>query len=87
MKNRMYQTPNVDREWSASRNTHHAVAVAIHAISDSKRSPEAIWEAPTSTEFDVVANAVEDYLLHGDFDREPDGKYPWGNENIVIREE
>ena len=76
--NRNYATPIVDREWSNSRETHPAVAVAIHAIADRKRSADAIWRAPTPDEWDHVVVAVEEYLIHGDFDREPDGQYSWG---------
>jgi hypothetical protein len=36
-----------------------AVAQAIHAISDSTRSPEAIWGSPTPAEWDHVKMARE----------------------------
>ncbi len=81
--NRNYQTPTVPTEWSVSRETHHAVAVAIHAISGRTRSPEAIWEAPTTTEWDHVQMAVEEYISHGDFQAEDDGRYPWGEEVVI----
>jgi len=58
--------------------------MAIHAISDSRRSPEAIWEAPTLNEWDHVATAVQNYVLNGVFEAEDDGRYPWGAECIVI---
>ncbi|MFP4539124.1 MAG: hypothetical protein ACLFPA_12585 [Dichotomicrobium sp.] len=82
--NRNYGTPTVDPQWANSRETHMAVATAIHAISDSTRSPEAIWEAPTDAEFDHVKMAVEEYISHGDFPAEPDGTYPWGVEAIRL---
>lgn len=81
---RNYNTPTVAREWSDSRETHPAVACAIHAISDKARSPEAIWEAPTRAEWDHVCMAVEEYVSNGDFRAEPDGHYPWGMETVVI---
>ena len=79
-----YPTPSVSADWASSRETHPAVAMAIHAISDSSRSPEAIWEAPTSNEWDHVAMAVENYVANGVFTAEDDGRYPWGGECIVI---
>lgn len=82
--NRNYNTPRVASEWAESRATHPAVARAIHAIADSKRSPEAIWESPTKSEWDHVAMAVEEYIGHGDFEAEDDGAYPWGVESIKI---
>lgn len=79
-----YRTPAVPAEWATSRETHAAVAMAIHAIADESRSPEAIWEGPTPAEWDHVAMAVEDYIDNGLFPQEPDGRYPWGGETIVI---
>ena len=79
--NRNYETPHVTADWARTRETHAAVATAIHAISDSKRSPEAIWEAPTPAEWNDVATAIEEYVRHGDFAYEPDG-YPWGLETV-----
>lgn len=79
--NRMYPTP---ADWAESRETHPAVAMAIHAIADERRTAEAIWEAPTSAEWDHVAMAVENYLIHGDFEPEADGRYPWGLEAVVV---
>ena len=82
--NRNYTTPSVSADWANSRETDMAVAVAIHAIADSSRTPEAIWEAPTPAEWDHVKMAVEEYLTHGDFDKEPDGRYAWGQEAVQI---
>lgn len=79
-----FKTPAVDAEWAATRETHPAVAMAIHAISDQTRSPEAIWEAPTQNEWDHVTMAVENYVAAGLFDAQDDGRYYWGQEAIVI---
>jgi|HubBroStandDraft_1064217.scaffolds.fasta_scaffold02120_18 hypothetical protein len=84
MANRNYATPRVDAEWAANRETCMPVAVAIHAISDAHRAPEAIWEDPTDAENDHVTMAVEEYLRHGDFEESEDGRYPWGQSAIVI---
>jgi hypothetical protein len=82
-----YPIPRVSADWASSRETHPAVAVAIYAISDSSRSPEAIWEAPTNDEWDHVAMAVENYVANDVFEAEDDGRYPWGGECIVIEGE
>mgnify|MGYP006370375519 FL=1 len=81
--NRNYETPRVAADWANSRDTDMAVAVAIHAIADSKRSPEAIWQAPTPAEWDNVTMAVEEYVMHGDFEYDPSG-YCWGQETVRI---
>jgi hypothetical protein len=67
-----------------SRETHPAVAMAIHAIADSKRSPEAIWTDPTPAEWDHVKMAVESYISAGEFDPTDDGVYQWGEETIRL---
>ena len=79
-----YNVPAVFAQWANERNTHVAVATAIHAIADSKRTPEQIWEDPTSAEWDHVAMAVENYVAEGEFPAEPDGRYAWGDDAIVI---
>ena len=81
---RNYKAPAIDSRWANTRETHKAVAVAIHAIADSKRSPEAIWEAPTQAEWDHVAMAVAEYVREGDFPAEDDGRYSWGQETVRI---
>tara|TARA_R110000868_G_scaffold343178_2_gene604252 strand:- start:141 stop:404 length:264 start_codon:yes stop_codon:yes gene_type:complete len=83
--NRNYTAPTVASNWADSRETDQIVAVAIHAIADSKRSPETIWEAPTSAEWDHVTMAVEEYVREGDFEFAPRG-YSWGQETIKIQE-
>ena len=82
MTNRNYNIPWVDDHWADSRETHIAVATAIHAIADSRRTPEAIWEAPTPAEWDHVKMAVEEYVRLGNFPAEDDGRYSWGQEAI-----
>jgi hypothetical protein len=79
-----YRTPTVPAEWSDSRETHPAVAMAIHAIADSARSPESIWFAPTVAEIGHVEMAVENYIACGLFEAEPDGWYPWGAGGIDL---
>jgi hypothetical protein len=83
--NRNYTTPTVAAEWANSRETDMAVAVAIHAIADSKRSADEIWEAPTPAEWDHVQMAVDEYVRHGDFEFDPSG-YCWGQETIKIEQ-
>ena len=82
---RNYQTPSVSADWAATRETHLAVAMAIHAIASHNRTPEKIWEEPTRNEWDHVAMAVEEYVTHGDFEAEEDGRYAWGLENITLK--
>jgi hypothetical protein len=77
-----YETPKVDPQWAESRETHPAVAMAIHAIADDTRSPEEIWEDPTVAEWDHVTMAVENYLAEGLFSPSSDGRYHWGEEFI-----
>jgi len=79
--NRNYPTPTVSPEWANSRETDMAVAVAIHAISDDKRSPDEIWESPTDAEWDHVCMAVNEYVRHGDFYPDASG-YCWGQETV-----
>jgi hypothetical protein len=79
-----YKQPTVAAEWANSRETHDAVAMAIHAIADHKRSPEAIWEEPTPAEWDHVCMAVEQYLDAGLFPRDPEDRYMWGEETLRI---
>ncbi len=81
---RNYNKPAVSASWAASRETHIAVATAIHAIADDSRSAEAIWEAPTSAEWDNVQMAVEEHILNGDFAADEDGDYAWGGETIHV---
>ncbi len=84
--NRNYDTPAVATDWASSRNTDMAVAVAIHAIADDKRSPEAIWEDPTPAEWDHVRMAVNEYVRHGDFPAAASG-YCWGDESVPANAE
>ena len=79
-----YNAPAISAQWANERETHIAVATAIHAIASGARTPEAIWEAPTAAEWDHVAMAVENYVDNGVFSAEPDGRYAWGQESVVI---
>jgi hypothetical protein len=80
---RNYSTPTVAAEWANSRETDMAVATAIHAIADSKRTADAIWEAPTPAEWDHVVMAVDEYVRNGDFSFDASG-YRWGHETVRI---
>jgi len=80
---RNYTAPTVSDAWANDRNTDMAVAVAIHAIADNKRTPEAIWELPTRAEWEHVAMAIEEYVREGDFEFDPSG-YCWGQETVRI---
>ena len=44
--NRNYECPKVARAWSDSRETHEAVAAAIHAIAGRNRTPEQMTGFP-----------------------------------------
>lgn len=81
-----YATPNVPAEWADSRETHIAVATAIHAISGPGRSAETIWAAPTAAEWDHVCVAVKNYVDAGVFVAEDDGRYAWGCETVVLQD-
>ncbi len=80
-----FNYPPVDPYWASSRETDLAVAAAIFAISDKKRSPEKIWEAPTDAEFDHVVMAVQNYVDNGLAPRQE--RYHWGQESFSIDEE
>lgn len=82
--NTQYRAPAVSAGWAETRETHIAVAMAIHAIADKRRSPQAIWEAPTAAEWDTVVIAVQNYIDAGIFDAEDNGHYPWGKETILL---
>ncbi len=84
MISRNYTRPTVEPLWGFYRETHPAVAMAIHAISDNRRSTHDIWEDPTLAEWDHVTMAVEEYVAHGDFPAEPDGDYRWGEDAIIL---
>ena len=79
-----YNAPAISAQWANERETHIAVATAIHAIADNRRTPEVIWDDPTDAECDQVARAIEDYVANGVFSAEPDGRYPWGQDSVVI---
>jgi hypothetical protein len=79
-----YRFPAIDPRWSDTRETHPAVAAAIHAISDSARSPEAIWEGPTEAECQHVTMAIAEYLRCDLIKPSDDGRYQWGLEAIEV---
>ena len=79
-----YNAPKISDQWASERETHEAVATAIHAIASGARTPEAIWEAPTAAEWDHVAMAVENYIDNDLYPAEDDGRYAWGQESVVI---
>jgi hypothetical protein len=73
------ERPVVDPEWASSRNTHIAVATAIHAIAPAYgRSAEAIWAGPTDQEKSDVVALVGEYQRQGAFPRAAMGDYHWG---------
>lgn len=76
--------PNI-AQWADSSNTSEIVAAAIHAIADSNRSAEEIWEAPTKSEYDHVIMAVLEYLYFGDYEPDENG-YFWGETKIIEAE-
>lgn len=78
-----FKTPAVNAAWAASRKTDIAVATAIHALSDSKRTPEQIWEDPTPAEWDNVRVAVQNYIDCGIFPA--DDLYQWGEESFDLK--
>lgn len=80
-----FPIPDVAAEWASSRETHIAVATAIHAIAGPGRTPEQVWESPTPAEWDQVHVAVENYVGAEVFAAEDDGRYPWGMEAIVLQ--
>ena len=79
-----YPAPPIPGQWASDRNTHDAVATAIHAIAGGGRTPELIWGAPTLAEWEHVAMAVENYIMAGVYPAEPDDRYAWGQEIITI---
>jgi hypothetical protein len=84
MSNRNYSKPSVSPEWANCRQTAMIVATAIHAIADSARSADAIWDDPTESECDHVKMAMQEYLTNGDFDANLSGAYSWGVETIRV---
>ena len=83
--NRNYRKPQVAPHWAHVRNTDLIVATAIHAISSNARPPEKIWESPSSAEWENVIMGIEDYLRHGDFEPDKNGRYSWGEETITLK--
>jgi len=77
-----YETPKVPANWYNSRNTCPAVAMAIHAIADSSRTADDIWEEPTIAEFDHVIMAVGHYVDRGIFNQM--NQFWWGDLQVKI---
>ena len=69
--------------WADTHETAMPVAIAIHAIADSNRTAQEIWEAPTPSEWDYVAMAVTEQVAYGNCEFDEDG-YPWGMEIVSI---
>lgn len=80
-----YATPVVPAQWAESRNTHAAVAMAIHALADVTRTADAIWLDPTPAEWDHVKMAVQGYTCAGVVPPEDDHRYAWGDAVIDLR--
>lgn len=79
-----FATPTIPTNWAESRETHEAIAVAIHAISDDKRAAEDIWADPSSAEFQNVAMAVENYAASNLYDIAIGDELDWGMEAITV---
>ena len=80
-----YSAPAVPAGWAESRETHIAVATAIFGLSHiTERTPDAIWQDPTQSEWDHVTMAIENYIANGVFSAEPDGRYAWGEAVIEL---
>ncbi len=75
----------IQPDWYQSRNTHPAVAAAIHVVAgEVGKTPEQLWEEPTTTEFDSVRAILNELIELGDLEPEPDGKYAWGNDTVDL---
>ena len=71
--------------WGESRETDPVVAAAIHSIATPNRSAQAIWESPTSAEFDKVEMAVQSFISAGLYEANEDGRYDWGSMICSVR--
>lgn len=70
--------------WAEARETDYPVAVAIHAVSKiTRRTPQAIWEAPEESEYEGIREALAEYLSHGDFRPSDTGRFQWGVSDIA----
>jgi hypothetical protein len=56
--------------------------MAIHAIADSSRTADDIWEEPTIAEFDHVIMAVGHYVDRGIFNQM--NQFWWGDLQLKI---
>jgi len=79
-----YRFPSVESDWCERRETHPAVAAAIHAIADNGRNPHAIWAHPTAAELNHVSKAIEEYVRCGLVEPAPRGLYLWGCDIVIV---
>lgn len=70
--------------WASSHETDTVVALAIHAIADDSRNPDAIWEDPTPAEWDHALMAVQEYVANGDYPEQDE--YHWGEESFRLED-
>lgn len=70
--------------WGNVRETATPVVAGIFAIASEARPAEDIWKAPTQAEWDAVSMAVAEFVRHGDFERDADDRYQWGEETLIV---
>lgn len=71
--------------WADARKTHPAVAVAIHLLAAGRgRTPDDIWSDPTPHELARVRAVIRACIAAGACAPEPDGRYPWGCETLIL---
>lgn len=73
---------NHDPRWAESRETHPAVAQAIHNLATPERSADAIWDDATAREIESVEAGVRSLISAGFTAVEADGQYHWGQSPI-----
>lgn len=73
------------KQWAASHETHEAVAVAIHQMSDDCRSPGDIWEEPTEVEAMWIERKVAQFAAERRFGLDASGEsLPWGAGRLLL---
>ena len=85
--NRTYPKPTETSRlaaWGNVRETATPVVAGIFAIATTERSAEAIWRAPTQSEWDHVKMAIAEFVRNGDFERAHDNRYEWGEETMTV---
>jgi hypothetical protein len=70
--------------WAEERDTHPAIARAIHEIATADRTPQQIWERPTEDEDLEISAALYGYLKRGEFPRTTDNTYSWGKSYLRV---